>query len=239
MAGSSSNRPRAKGHASESKFRGIRESAMKLRLLLVDDHQMFRQALRSLLEKVPNLEVVGETGDAFEVVRLAKTASPHIVCMDIGMPGMNGIETTRSLIATCPAVKVIALSSYSDHKYVMDMMNAGASAYITKAEASDELLRAIDAVRNNRKYLCPDVVEAVMGGMPQQYHTALYPKLGKRERQVLQLVAEGLTSVMIAERLCIAPATVEVHRRNIMRKLNLHNVADLTRYAISNGLVTS
>ncbi|MDP4030410.1 MAG: response regulator transcription factor [Gallionella sp.] len=210
-----------------------------VRILLVDDHQMFRDALRSLLEKMPNLEVVGETGDAFEVVKLARKTLPHIVCMDIGMPGMNGIETTRHLIAACPQVKVIALSTYSDQRYVVDMMNAGASAYVTKAEAADELLRAVGSVRRNRKYLCPDVAEAVTGGMSQQSSADVSGKLGDRERQVLQLVAEGLTSTMIAGRLYIAPSTVDVHRRNIMRKLNLHNVADLTRHAISNGFVIS
>jgi two-component system NarL family response regulator len=202
--------------------------------MLVDDHKIFRDALRSLLEKMPNMEVVGESGDPFEVIDLARKVSAQIVCMDIGIPEMNGIEITRNLVAACPNVKVIALSSYSDRRYVMDMMNAGASAYVTKAEATDELLRAIDALKHNRKYLCPDVVEAVTGVMSP--HTEFSPKLGNRERQVLQLVAEGLTSAMIADQLCIAPSTVEVHRRNIMRKLNLHNVADLTRYAINNGL---
>ena len=208
-----------------------------VRILLVDDHQMFRDALRSLLEKTPNFKVVGETGDAFEVIGLARKTSAYIVCMDIGMPGMNGIETTRQLVAACPQVKVIALSTYSDQRYVMDMMNAGASAYITKAEAANELLRAISAVRQNRKYLCPDVADAVAGAMAQQSTASLPTKLGNRERQVLQLVAEGLTSVMIADRLSISPSTVEVHRRNIMRKLNLHKAADLTRYAISHGII--
>lgn len=212
---------------------------MNMRILLVDDHRMFRQALRSLLEKTPDLEIVGETGEALEVFGLVEANSPDIVCMDIGMPGMNGIEITRRLVVAFPSIKVIALSAYSDHKYVMDMMNAGASAYITKAETSDELLRAIQVLRRNRKYLCPDVVDAVTGSMSPQSPAALQTKLGKREIQVLQLVAEGLTSAMIADRLCIAPSTVEVHRRNIMRKLNLHNVADLTRYAISNSLIPS
>lgn len=216
----------------------ILEAVMeKVRILLVDDHQMFRDALRSLLEKTPDFEVVGETGDAFDVIGLVRKTSAHLVCMDIGMKGMNGIETTRHLIAACPDVKVIALSTYSDQRYVTDMMSAGASAYITKAEAADELLRAISAVRQNRKYLCPDVAEAVLGVMNQQSHATLPAKLGNRERQVLQLVAEGLTSAMIADRLNIASSTVDVHRRNIMGKLNLHNVADLTRYAINSDIV--
>ena len=209
-----------------------------VRILLVDDHQMFRDALRSLLEKTQDFKVVGETGDAFEVVGLVRKTSANIVCMDIGMPGMNGIETTRQLIAACPQVKVIALSTYSDQRYVMDMMNAGASAYITKAEAADELLRAISAVRQNRKYLCPDIADVVASSITRRSPEVLPSKLGNRERQVLQLVAEGLTSTMIADRLNISSSTVEVHRRNIMRKLNLHKAADLTRYAISNGIIS-
>lgn len=209
----------------------------KVRICLVDDHQMFREALRGLLEKNANFEVVGETGDAYEVVGLVRKTAADIVCMDIGMPGMNGIETTKHLVASCPDIKVIALSSHSDQRYVMDMMSAGASAYITKAEATDELLRAISAVRQNRKYFCPDVAESMLGVMAQQTSASVSIKLGNRESQVLQLVAEGLTSAAIAEKMNIAASTVEVHRRNIMRKLNLHNVADLTRYAISAGIL--
>ncbi len=206
------------------------------RIILVDDHQMFRDALRSLLEKTPNIEVVGETGNTLEVAELVRSKSANIVCMDIGMPGMNGIEATRQLLTVFPSVKVIALSSYSDQRFVMDMMNAGAFAYITKAEAADELLRAIRSVRQNRKYLCPDVAEVLTGAINRQSKATHPAKLGNRERQVLKLVAEGHTSATIAAQLHIAPSTVEVHRRNIMQKLNLHNVADLTRYAISNGL---
>lgn len=213
---------------------------MKLRILLADDHQMFREALRAMLEKEPNLEIVAETGDGLQVVRLARDTSPHIVCMDIGMPGMNGIETTRCLVAACPFVKVIALSAYSDPRYVLEMMNAGAAGYVTKADAGDELLRAIRAVQRDRTYLCPEVAGAVTDALVAKQEdpsAPAGPRLGSRERQVLQLVAEGCTSPQIAGRLHIAPSTVEVHRRNIMRKLGLHSVADLTRYAIRTGLV--
>jgi two-component system NarL family response regulator len=208
-----------------------------IRILLVDDHQMFRNALRSLLENTVNIEVVGETGDACEIVSLARKTSADIVCMDIGMPGMNGIEATRKLIGACPTVKVIALSSYSEHKYVQDMMAAGASAYITKVEAADELLRAITAVRQNRKYLCPDVSDALICAITQRHQTDA-SSLTSRERQVLGLVADGNTSLVIADRLNIALSTVEVHRRNILRKLNLHNASELTRYVMSNDILT-
>lgn len=210
---------------------------MKIRIMLADDHQMFRDALRSLLEKTPHLEVVAETGNGLEVINLARKSLPDIVCMDIGMPGMNGIDATRLLVAACPGVKIIALSAYADQHFVLDMMRAGASAYVTKGEAGDELLRAIEAVLLNRRYFCPDIVNVVAGAMSSG-ESQVNPngQLGARERQVLQLVAEGSTSVQIAGKLHIAPSTVDVHRRNIMRKLDIHSVAELTRYAISNRL---
>jgi len=211
---------------------------MTLRILLADDHQMFRDALRSLLEKDPRLEVAAETGDGREVLRLVGEMSPDIVCMDINMPGMNGIETTRQISAAWPSVRVIALSAFSEPQYIQDMMNAGAVAYVTKAAACAELLRAIDAVNRDRTYLCPDATDAIKGILAGHGSaTKDAARLGARERQVLQWVAAGRTSAQIADQLHIATSTVEVHRRNIMRKLDLHSVAELTRYAIRNGLV--
>jgi DNA-binding NarL/FixJ family response regulator len=214
---------------------------MNLRILLADDHQMFREALRILLERNPDFEVVAETGDGLEVFALARETSPNIVCMDIDMPGLNGIEITRQITAALPLIKVIALSTFSDRGYVADMLNAGASAYVTKAAAGVELLRAIDAVSRNRSYLCPDAIDAVKEAMSTQgdKKEPAGTKLGAREVQVLQLVAVGLTSAQIAERLEIALSTVEVHRRNIMRKLDVDSVVGLTRYAIRNGLVSN
>jgi len=214
---------------------------MKVRVLLADDHQLLRDALRALLEKEATLEIVGETGDGLEVVNLARQTRPDVVCMDINMPGMNGIETTRRLIAACPDVKVIALSALTDQRYVLDMIDAGASAYVSKAAASDELLHAIKAVRNGKNYFCADAAGALMSallvknGKPEQSGAA---SLGARERQVLQLVAEGHSSPRISELLHISPATVEVHRRNIMRKLGLRTVAELTKHAIREGIVS-
>lgn len=213
---------------------------MTLRILLADDHQMFREALRLLLERNPDFEVVAETGDGLEVFALARAVSPDIVCLDIGMPGLNGIEIARQVTAALPRIKVIALSTFSDRRYVKDMLNAGAAAYVTKAQAGVELLRAIDAVRRNRSYLCPDATDAVKEAMFDQTGDRPPPgtRLGARERQVLQLVADGFTSQQIAERLGIALSTVEVHRRNIMRKLGVDGVAGLTRYAVRTGIVS-
>ncbi|MDP1611461.1 MAG: response regulator transcription factor [Sulfuritalea sp.] len=213
---------------------------MNLRILLADDHQMFREALRLLLERNPDFEIVAETGDGLEVFALAQATAPDIACLDIGMPGLNGIEITRQIKAALPRIKVIALSTYSDRRYVKDMLNAGAAAYVTKAQAGVELLRAIDAVRRNRSYLCPDATDAVKEAMFSHAGDKPPPgaRLGARELQVLQLVADGFTSQQIAEKLGIALSTVEVHRRNIMRKLGVDSVVGLTRYAIRHGIVS-
>lgn len=214
---------------------------MSLRILLADDHQMFREALRILLERNPGFEVVAETGDGLKVLALAVETTPDIVCMDIDMPGLNGIDITRQIAATLPSTKVIALSVFSDREYVTRMLGAGAAAYVTKAEAGAELLRAIDAVSRNRSYLCPDATDAIKDAITGhgENGAGVGPRLGPRELQVLQLVASGLTSAKIAERLDITQSTVEVHRRNIMRKLNVDSVVALTRYAIRNGLVAN
>ncbi len=214
---------------------------MNLRILLADDHQMFREALRILLERNSDFEIVGETGNGNEVLSLTGKTSPNIVCLDIDMPGLNGVEITRQITAAYPLVKVIALSVFSDRGYIADMLNAGASAYVTKAAAGVELLRAIDAVSRNRSYLCPDATDAVKEAMTTrgERKELAGTKLGAREVEVLKLVATGLTSSQIAERLEIALSTVEVHRRNIMRKLDVDSAIGLTRYAIRTGLVSS
>lgn len=211
---------------------------MTIRVLLVDDHQIFREALRSLLDRTANIQVVGEAADGAEVARLARELSPNIVCMDISMPGLNGIEATRQLSAAFPEVKVIALSTHTDHVYVMDIMRAGAQGFVTKAEGGKELLRAIDAVMQDRQYLCPAISDVMTRSLFNQKEHRNMPLLGARERQVLCLVAKGLTSHQIGTQLAIASGTVDAHRRNIMRKLNVHNAVELTRYAITLGFVS-
>lgn len=213
---------------------------MNTRIVLADDHQMFRHALRTMLEMEPRIEVVGEAGNGQELLNIVARTAVDVVCMDIGMPELNGIETTRRLVAINPAIKVIGLSAFTDRDFVLDMLKAGASGYVTKAESGDELLRAIRSVRQDRMYLCPEVAATVTNALVDgSAANSAIPRLGPRERQVLQLVAEGYTSAQIAERLHVAFSTIEVHRRNIMRKLNLHNVAELTKYAIRNGITTS
>ena len=210
---------------------------MTIRVVLVDDHQIFREALRSLLDKTQNIQVVGEAGDGNEVEILVREKLPDIVCMDIGMPELNGIEITRRLVAAFPKTKVIALSTHTDHIYIMDMMHAGASAYVTKAEGGKELLRAIEVVMQDRQYLCPGITDVVTRAILNKKERRNSPVLGAREQQVLRMVARGLSSPQIANQLSIAPCTVDAHRRNIMRKLNVHSAVELTRYAINSGLV--
>lgn len=214
---------------------------MKQRILLADDHQMFREALRMLLERDPAFEVVGETGDGLAVFALVRDTLPDIVCMDIDMPGLNGIEITRHISSAFPAIKVIALSTFTDRGYVTDMLSAGAKAYVTKTEAGSELLRAIDAVTRDRSYLCPDAADAIRKAVTAapEGKSAPEPRLGKREIEVLKLVALGFTSAQIAQQLDIAASTVDVHRRNIMRKLDVDSAIGMTRYAIRHRLVSS
>jgi two-component system NarL family response regulator len=210
---------------------------MKIRVFIADDHQMFREALGSLLGSADDLEMVGETGNGLEVADKVNALRADLVCMDINMPGMNGIETTRRLRQNNPIVKVVALSAYADRRYVIEMLNAGANGYVTKAEASDELLRAIRAVAMGRTYLCPDVAGVLADtGLPTS-PTIQHAPLSHREKQVAELVAKGLTSMQIAQALFIATSTVEVHRRNLMRKLGLRNAAALTRYMMSHDLL--
>ncbi len=213
---------------------------MSVRIILVDDHQMFRQALRIMLEKAADLEIVAEAGSVAELLPCIRQSNPDVICMDIGMPGINGIAATREVLAIDPRIKVIGLSSFTDKEYVLGLLDAGAVGYVAKAEATDELLRAIRTVQLGRVYLSPGISASLAGlvrdGVVQDVGAS---RLGPRELQVLRLVSEGHSSQEIAARLRVAPATVDVHRRNIMRKLDLHSVAELTKYAIRNGITSS
>lgn len=213
---------------------------MNIRVMLADDHKILREALRSVLEHEADIIVMAEASDGNETLRLVAQDPPDVVVMDIGMPGLDGIETTRRLVKECPSIKVVALSTYFDRRIVLQMLEAGAKGYVVKASGGKELVRAIHTAAQDQIYLCTeiasimadtDLLEGKKSG--QECHDK---HLGQREREVLQMLSDGKTSSEIANRLHIAAATVEVHRRNIMRKLDLHSVADLTRYAILQGL---
>jgi DNA-binding NarL/FixJ family response regulator len=202
---------------------------------------MLRDGLRVLLEKEPGLRVVGDAADGRAAIDLARTLTPDIVVMDIGLPGLNGIEATRQIHSILPNAKVIALSMHTDRRYVIQMLKAGAAAYLLKDCASDELVRAIRAVLANRRFLSDGISEALAEHVVREAAPAAgsaYTDLTAREREVLQLLAEGLTSKEIAAQIHVSVKTVETYRRDIMHKLDLHNVADLTRYAIREGLTT-
>jgi len=212
---------------------------MTTRILLVDDHRLLRESLRSILESDAEFSVIGEADSGREAVRLARELQPDVVVMDVAMRDMNGIEATRQICAEGSAIKVVALSSHSDRRYVHAILDAGASGYVLKANAYDDLRRSFEAVLLGRKYLCAEVTGDVVDAARQAPHEAsVHEVLGPREREVLQLLAEGHTSSEIAVHLSVATSTVETHRRNLMRKLGLHNVAELTKYAVREGLTS-
>jgi len=214
---------------------------MSIKVLLADDHKIVRDGLRTLLGKNAEVKVVGEAEDGRTTVQLAKKLSPDIVIMDVAMPDLNGIEATRQVVAEHPGIKVIAVSMHSDKRFVAEMLKAGASAYLSKDYAFDELEKVIRTVMANKVYLSPDisgvVVDSYVRETPKPESTA-FSLLSDREREVLQLVAEGKTAKEIAEHLHVSIKTVETHRTNIMTKLGIHRVAELTKYAIREGLTT-
>ena len=213
---------------------------MTTRVLLVDDHKMVREGLRAILEQDEAFSVVGEASGGREAVQLTQDLHPDVVVMDVAMGDLNGIEATRQIQSLVPGCAVVALSSHSDRRYVMAILAAGASGYVLKANAYEQLARGVRAAARGMKYLSPDVTSEVIEAAfrEESLRGSVYEILGPREREVLQLLAEGCSSVQIADRLGVSLSTAETHRRNIMRKLDVHNVADLTKYAIREGLTT-
>jgi two-component system, NarL family, response regulator NreC len=212
-----------------------------IKIVLADDHQIVRHGLRSLLSAEPDMEVVGEADNGRAVVRLVQEKKPQIVIMDISMPDLNGIEATRQILNESPGIKVIALSMHSDSLFVLNMFKAGASGYLLKDCALEELVKAVRTVLNRKIYLSPgisDIVvkDFVMGWSPPD--SSAYSILTTREREVLQLMAEGRNTNQIAESLCVSVKTVEAHRKQMMNKLDIHSVAELTKYAIRQGLTS-
>jgi two-component system NarL family response regulator len=213
---------------------------MKTKVLLVDDHAMFREALHILLNREANIVVVGELGNGALIEETVIRLEPDVVVMDVSMPGTNGMEATRTLKAKFPELRVVALSAYRDRQFVMEMLEAGAIAYVVKSAAGEQLVHAIASAAAGKAFLCPEATamlvessrSAANGGVSNQNSI----QLGRREIQVLRLLALGKSSTLIGEELRIATSTVNVHRRNIMNKLEMHTVAELTTYALRTGL---
>lgn len=206
--------------------------------MLVDEHQVVREALVQLLARAPDIEIVGEAGSAREALELASATQPDLVLLDIGLPDMSGIEVARSLRGS--RSKVVMLSAYEERRFVQDALKAGAAGYVSKRAAGSELERAVRTVAAGGTYFSPEVAALLARELREPTPGAPPPStvLGPREREVLTLVADGMRSAQIAHELGIAVGTVEVHRRNISRKLGLRSVAELTRYALREGLIS-
>ncbi|MBN2180349.1 MAG: response regulator transcription factor [Sedimentisphaerales bacterium] len=212
-----------------------------MRILIVDDHGILREGLKSLIEQQSEMEVIGEAKDGNMAVQLTKDLSPDVVIMDVSMPDLNGIEATKYIIHQKPDVKVIILSMHMDSNIVKESLKAGASGYVLKSNLFDELLSALKAVEANEYYLSPRITGVVV----ENYKTAQVsasekngPKLTTRERQILQLTAEGKTIKEIARLLHISPKTADANRRRIMSKLDIFTIAELTKYALREGLTS-
>lgn len=213
---------------------------MTIKIMLVDDHEIVRAGLRMLLQTQSDIEIVAEASSGSEAVALAQTHQPDVVLMDVTMPDMNGIEATRQLKQSCPTVTVLALTIHEEEEYFFKMLNAGASGYIPKRAAPEDLLRAIQTVAKGEVFLHASVATALVKDYLQRGHSAAGPELSmltEREQEVLTLIAGGLTNKEIGEQLGISPKTVARHRDNITEKLNLSSRAELTRYAIQKGLI--
>jgi two-component system response regulator NreC len=213
---------------------------MTTRLLIVDDHAVVRSGLRMLLENERNIEIVGEAGNAKEAIEAAARLKPNVILMDIGLPDLSGIDATREIKIRCPESVIVALTIHEDEEYFFKMLEAGATGYVPKRAAPEELLIAIRAAANGEVYLYPSLAKLLVrdyltGGRPTEEQNP--SDLTDREQEILTHLAEGATNDEIAAALVISPKTVARHRENIMRKLNLHSRAELVRYAIRKGII--
>jgi two-component system, NarL family, response regulator NreC len=211
-----------------------------IRVLIADDHRIIRDGLRTLIEKEAGMEVIAEAENGREMIRLVLKHRPNMVITDVSMPDMNGTEATRKIMEEIPGIRVIALSMHSDRRYVLGMLEAGASGYLLKDCAFEELVTAIHQVAKGNTYLSPKITEVVVSGYlnktqgPHASGSILTP----REREVLHLLAEGRSAKEVASHIHVSVKTVETHRRNMMEKLNMRGIAELTKYAVREGLVS-
>jgi DNA-binding NarL/FixJ family response regulator len=215
---------------------------MKTSVVLADDHRIIREGLRTLIDQQSDMEVVAEASDGREAIDLCESLEPNVVVMDVAMPDLNGIEATRHVVSECPHTKVLALSMHADRQYAAGMLGAGASGYVLKDCAFDELADAIRVVRDGGTYLSPEmegiVLQDYVDRLSGEGGDSAFSILTDREREVLQLVAEGNTTKQIAEELHVSVKTVESHRQNMMDKLEIRSIAELTKYAVREGLTS-
>jgi len=213
----------------------------KIRILIVDDHSIVRDGLRSLIENQGNMEVIGEANNGRKAVSLAKDLIPDVLVMDIAMPDLNGIDATQQILAKNQNIKIIGLSMYSDHRFVTRMLKSGAKGYLLKDCAFDELVLAINTIVQNQIYISPQIKNVDLEELIQsdkKIKESRLDLLSSREREVLQIIAEGKSTKQIAGELHVSAKTIESHRQNIMNKLNIRNVVDLTKFAIQEGLIS-
>lgn len=213
----------------------------KHRILIVEDHTLLRAGLKALLDRDPEFEIVGEADNGRDAVRAVGAHSPDLVLMDLSMPGMNGMEAIRDIKRRYPETRILVLTIHKAEEYIHEALRAGTDGYILKDATHDELRVAVRSVLNGKTYLSPDISDKVinvyLGNDNQTISTSTWDTLTHREREVLKLVAEGHPNRYIADFLCLSVKTVEKHRSNLMKKLDLHNASTLTAYAIEKGLV--
>jgi two-component system, NarL family, response regulator NreC len=214
---------------------------MKTRVLIVDDHKIFREGLKSMLEKKSDIEVIGEAENGLDAIKLAQELLPDVVIMDIVMPDMNGVEATRHISADPSNAKIIGLSMHEDGRFAAEMLKAGASGFLLKECAFEELVDAINTVRANGIYLSSKIKESMLKdyvGFLSKKNLSGFSVLSAREQEVLKCIAEGKSTREIASHLGVSVKTIETHRQNIMEKLDIHNMAELIKYAIRAGLTS-
>ena len=214
---------------------------MPFRIVVADDHEIVRRGLCALLRNQPDWEVCGEASDGREAVEQALTLKPGVVILDIGMPNLNGLEAARQILKADPQIKVLILTLHDSDQVVQDVLNAGASGFLLKTDAARDLVVAVEALRRNKVYFTPKVAAMVLDGFLRKKEwasgTPARTRLTPREREIVQLLAEGKSSKEVAVALGLSVKTVETHRSNIMRKLDLHSVSDLVLYAVRNNIV--
>ncbi len=220
------------------------DEANKITVLLADDHTVIREGLKMMLEAAGDIRVVGEAENGQQAVQMTKRLQPTVLLLDLAMPLLNGIEATRQIVRECPSTKVMILSTYSDDDFVHQIIEAGAKGYLVKQTAGQDLLRAVREASRGGSFFSPAVASRLQAQANKNFAQSGTkkregPRLTTREREVLQLIAEGLANKQIADELKISIKTVEKHRQQMMSKLNIHEVASLTRYALSKGLIAS